>query len=334
MVTELVVAPYGMTRRALLGLWTVVIATIAAGPLLAQATLKDGSVAARVENMRPGDYLWAPEAAPEGPVIVVVSLAKQRAYVYRNGVLIGISTASTGTAGHETPTGVFTILQKKVDHKSNLYNDAPMPFMQRLTWSGIAMHAGNLPGYPASHGCIRLPLAFAERLYAVTQIGLTVIITESPDVPRFAPTPQILQDRSRSSFDAAFAPTWQPEKSPTGPVSIIVSASDQRAVVLRNGIEIGAAPVSIRGAVSGLQAFILGSIDHRGAHWMFLPMLGNTRTGEVSNEDRDRLGLPEDFRRKLRTVLKPGSTLIVTPDTLESGSTGAPLTVLTGEDPE
>src|SRR3546814_12301464 len=82
-----------------------------------------------------------------------------------NGVLIGISTISSGTAGHETPTGIFTILQKKVDHKSNLYDDAPMPYMQRLTWSGIAMHAGNLPGYPASHGCIRLPLDFAERLY-------------------------------------------------------------------------------------------------------------------------------------------------------------------------
>ena len=324
----------GLTRRALLRGSALVITMIAGGPLLAQATLNEGSVAAKVETMRPGDYLWAPEAAPEGPVIVVVSLAKQRAYVYRNGVLIGISTASTGTAGHETPTGVFTILQKKVDHKSNLYNAPPTPFIQRLTWSGIAMHAGNLPGYPASHGCIRLPLAFAERLYAVTQIGLTVIITESPDVPRFAPTPQILQDRSQSSFDAAFAPTWQPDRAPTGPVSIIVSVADQRAVVLRNGIEIGTAPVSIRGTVSALQAFTLGSIDQRGTHWMFLPMLGNTRTGEVSQEDRDRLGLPEDFRRKLLTVLKPGSTLIVTPDTLQSGSTGAPLTVLTGEDPD
>src|SRR3546814_1652015 len=100
-----------------------------------------------------------------------------------NGVLIGISTISSGTAGHETPTGIFTILQKKVDHKSNLYDDAPMPYMQRLTWSGIAMHAGNLPGYPASHGYIRLPLAFAEHLYGVTQLGLTVIITQSADIP-------------------------------------------------------------------------------------------------------------------------------------------------------
>src|SRR3546814_2979593 len=138
------------------------------------------------QNLQPGQFLFRSEAAPECPVIIVVSLSKQRAYVYRNGVLIGISTISSGTAGHETPTGIFTILQKKVDHKSNLYDDAPMPYMQRLTWSGIAMHAGNLPGYPASHGCIRLPLAFAEHLYGVTQLGLTVIITQSADIPRFA----------------------------------------------------------------------------------------------------------------------------------------------------
>ncbi|PBN42883.1 L,D-transpeptidase [Sphingobium sp. D43FB] len=318
----------------LLAASTALVAGLGTGPLFAQAASDEGSIAATVEKLEPGQYLWAPEAAPKGPVIVVVSLAKQRAYVYRNGVLIGISTASTGTTGHETPTGIFTILQKKVDHKSNLYNDAPMPYMQRLTWSGIAMHAGNLPGYPASHGCIRLPLAFAERLYAVTQIGLTVIITESAAVPRFAPTPGILEDRPNPSFEAAFAPSWQPGKSPTGPVSIIISASDQRAVVLRNGIEIGTAPVSIRGEVSGLQAFTLGSIDERGTHWMFLPMLGNTRAGEVSLQDRERLRLPEDFRRDLLTVLKPGSTLIVTADTLQSASTGAPMTVITGEDSE
>src|SRR5690606_31208058 len=154
---------------------------------------------------------------------------------------------SSGAAGHETPTGVFAILQKKVDHKSNLYDDAPMPFMQRLTWSGIAMHAGNLPGYPASHGCIRLPRDFAERLHGVTRLGLTVIITQSSEIPRFAPAPRMLENEgSSASFESAFSTTWQQEKAPTGPVSIILSASDERAVVLRNGIEIGSAPIAIR----------------------------------------------------------------------------------------
>ncbi|MBB6193226.1 hypothetical protein FHS51_003482 [Sphingobium wenxiniae] len=325
-----------LTRRSLLATATMSAFGLAIPPAFAQARLDEGSIAATAQNLQPGQFLWAPEAAPEGPVIIVVSLSKQRAYVYRNGVLIGISTISSGTAGHETPTGIFTILQKKVDHKSNLYDDAPMPYMQRLTWSGIAMHAGNLPGYPASHGCIRLPLAFAEHLYGVTQLGLTVIITQSADIPRFAPAPDVLEGKgsSSSSFESAFSTTWQPEKAPTGPVSIILSASDERAVVLRNGIEIGSTPIAIRGRISGLQAFTLSSIDQHGTHWMYLPLLGSARAGEVSRQERERLTLPEEFRQNLLTILKPGSTLIVTADSLQSGSTGAPVTVITGEDPE
>lgn len=327
--------PLNRWRRILCAA-SAVFAVFTIGSVQAQPARDSGSIAAAVENLRPGQFLWAPDAAPEGPVIIVVSLGKQRAYVYRNGVLIGISTISSGAVGHETPTGIFTILQKKVDHKSNLYDDAPMPFMQRLTWSGIAMHAGNLPGYPASHGCIRLPRDFAERLYGVTRLGLTVIITQSSDIPRFAPAWRVLENRGAPSslFESAFSTTWQPEKALTGPVSIILSASDERAVVLRNGIEIGSAPIAIRGRITGLQAFTLASIDHDGTHWMYLPLLGNTRTGEVSRQERERLTLPEDFRQNLLTILKPGSTLIVTADSLRTGSTGTPVTVITGEDPE
>ena len=153
-----------ISRRSLLGLAAVLLADAGFSGAWAQDRLDQGSVAATVATMAPGDFLWAPQASPEGPVMVLVSLEKQRAYVYRNGVLIGISTVSTGAPGHATPTGIFTILQKQVDHKSNIYDDAPMPYMQRLTWTGIAMHAGRLPGYPASHGCIRLPRAFAQHL--------------------------------------------------------------------------------------------------------------------------------------------------------------------------
>lgn len=137
----------------------------------------------QIEHLKPGEYFWAPEISPAGPVTIIVSLATQRAYAYRNGVPIGVSTVSSGTKGHATPTGVFTILQKDIDHVSNLYSDAPMPFMQRLTWGGVALHAGNLPGYPASHGCIRLPPAFAKRLYAITKLGMTVVITNDAAVP-------------------------------------------------------------------------------------------------------------------------------------------------------
>ncbi|WP_284125444.1 L,D-transpeptidase family protein [Parerythrobacter aestuarii] len=114
-------------------------------------------------------------------VVIVISKASQQMYVFADGALWGSSPVSTGRKGKETPSGVFAILQKKVFHRSNLYNNAPMPFMQRLTWSGIAIHAGHLPGYPASHGCIRLPQAFAKDLYDLTGFTTTgVIITNDP----------------------------------------------------------------------------------------------------------------------------------------------------------
>jgi hypothetical protein len=138
---------------------------LSANPLLAQA-------------LAPGEFQWTPELAPSGPMVLVVSLPEQRLHVYRNGVRIGVSTISSGKPGNETPTGVFTILQKKRMHRSNLYNNAPMPFMQRLTWDGIALHAGRIPGQPASHGCVRLPLEFSEQLFEATEREMTVVIAD------------------------------------------------------------------------------------------------------------------------------------------------------------
>ena len=126
-----------------------------------------------------------PEAAPAGAaeafdgsgVRIVISLPQQKAYVFRDGVLFATSPVSTGRRGHETPAGTFRILEKKVRHRSNRYANAPMPYMQRLTWYGIALHAGRLPGYPASHGCIRLPTKFAKKLYGITDFSTEVTVT-------------------------------------------------------------------------------------------------------------------------------------------------------------
>ena len=131
-----------------------------------------------VDGLAPGDFIWEPERTGNGQLVVVVSLPEQRAHVYRNGIRIGVSTISSGKPGKETPTGTFEILQKKRTHFSNLYNNAPMPFMQRLTWDGIALHAGKIPGYPASSGCVRLPLAFAEQLFEETERGMLVVIAD------------------------------------------------------------------------------------------------------------------------------------------------------------
>ena len=101
--------------------------------------------------------------------------------------MVGVSTVSTGKGGKDTPLGTFTILQKEEVHHSNLYNSAPMPFMQRLTWDGVAIHAGHNPGFPASHGCVRVPRAFAEKLFSVTALGTPVLVTEASSTEGFVP---------------------------------------------------------------------------------------------------------------------------------------------------
>ena len=115
-----------------------------------------------------------------GPLLAVVALDAQRITVYdNNGRMLQQSPVSTGTTGYETPAGIFSVVQKKADHNSNLYEDGNMPFMQRITWTGIALHAGVLPGRPASHGCVRMPMDFAQRLFDLTDVGMRVIIVRN-----------------------------------------------------------------------------------------------------------------------------------------------------------
>jgi L,D-transpeptidase catalytic domain len=130
-------------------------------------------------TLKPGEFSWNPERSPDGPLVVLVSIPKQWVVVYRGGMQIGAATCSTGRPGHRTPAGVFVILEKDKTHHSATYDNASMPYMERLTWNGVALHAGNLPGYPASHGCVRLPLEFAKLLFTVTTLGTPVIIADN-----------------------------------------------------------------------------------------------------------------------------------------------------------
>ena len=154
------------------------LACVAASTVAYPVAHQQLSVIEKAARLSPGQFVWEPKAASTGPVFLVIDLTRQRVLLYRGGVLIAASTISTGSEGRETPTGVFTILQKEVVHRSRTYDDAPMPYMQRLTAKGIALHAGNLPGYAASHGCIRLPREFAKLLYGVTELGTPVMITD------------------------------------------------------------------------------------------------------------------------------------------------------------
>jgi lipoprotein-anchoring transpeptidase ErfK/SrfK len=171
-------SPMQTTRYATFRLYATLL--LASGPVGAQAPAAntvDGSYIASSVLLAPGEFDWHPELSTAGPVLIVVSIDDQLAYVYRNGVRIGTTTVSTGRPGFDTPTGVYNILERKTMHHSNLYDDAPMPFMQRLTWDGVALHAGRIPGRPASHGCVRLPLEFARKLFDVTYRGTTVVVT-------------------------------------------------------------------------------------------------------------------------------------------------------------
>ena len=157
--------------------------------LIAAGTLTmggSGAVARDPAPMTPiaGASLVAEADDPDMPLQILVSLDEQKLEVYRGTKLIETTRISSGKRGHGTPTGVFSILEKRRRHFSNLYNNAPMPYMQRLTWSGIALHEGVVPNYPASHGCIRMPRGFAQQLFSMTDRGAHVIVTRKRAEPR------------------------------------------------------------------------------------------------------------------------------------------------------
>ena len=127
------------------------------------------------KNLRPGQYLWR-DVPGDGEPRLVISLGDQLAFLYEGSALVAVSTISSGKPGKDTPTGVFPILEKQRFHRSVKYDNAPMPFMQRIDKYGVALHAGHLPGRPASHGCIRLPGEFAAKLFRVTEVGTPVLI--------------------------------------------------------------------------------------------------------------------------------------------------------------
>ena len=144
------------------------------------------------------DSKGASKDTAKGPLLVIISIADQRISLYDNGALVARSSVSTGVKNHPTPLGVFSVISKSRFHRSNIYSNAPMPYMQRITWSGIALHGGDLPGYPASHGCIRLTNDFAVRLFHLTKRGTRVIIAHDDIRPAeirnanlFVPKPKV-----------------------------------------------------------------------------------------------------------------------------------------------
>jgi hypothetical protein len=307
-----------------------------------------------ISQLKKGEFLWMADAVNSGPIVMVVSITEQRAYVYRNGILIGATTVSTGRPGHLTPTGVFTVLQKQKEHRSTIYDGAPMPYMQRLTWGGIALHAGGLPGYPESHGCVHLPSEFAKELFAISPAGMTVVIADAASEPTWVTHPGYLAPVSATGgkpIEADLltpdeADHWDPQASTSGPVSIVLSRQSRRMIVYRNGIEIGAAKI----VVTGDQPFATHALvlaegpspfpdpyvpDATKYHWLRIGVPG--RMGEAGGDPDPatiaRIKIPEEFVKEVSSVLTPGVTVIVTDQAMTPSTTGPLLQVVDADPP-
>jgi hypothetical protein len=277
-------------------------------------------------QLKPGQYWWKPQLSPSGPLMVLVSIPQQTMNVYRNGILIGRSSVSTGSKGNATPGGVFSILEKKQEHYSKKYDNAPMPNMQRLTWTGIAMHSGNLPGYPASHGCIRLPYDFSQLLFSATSKGGTVVVGDgNTPVPHLASnpglllapkdmSPEMLRPLARNDY------AWTPERSSSGPITIVVSAADRALYVYRNGNPIGRASVEIDGRGSlgdHVYSLLEGTTDRQSSlapgrparRWMSVTSKGRSVPAE---KIAARLRVNPEFGQKVYDIIQPGATVIIT----------------------
>src|SRR3954453_1384781 len=180
------------------------VVTLAA--LVALAALTAGAMAQQARPAPPPKEATAPRNAGE-PIMAIVSIKSQQVTFYDADGWILRAPVSTGTTEYETPAGVFAIVQKKKDHRSNMYDDAWMPHMQRITWNGIALHGGPLPGHAASHGCVRLPFGFAERLFEKTKLGMRVIIAPPDVAPVDVVHPVLLQPAPDAGAHAALLAT-------------------------------------------------------------------------------------------------------------------------------
>ena len=310
------------TRRAVLATGCA-LAGAALVPALAEVpTPRIRPKGIDASRLKPGEFVWSPELAPEGPVVVIVSLPDQLVHVYRNGVEIGISTCSTGKPGHATPTGVFVILQKDRNHRSSTYNDAPMPNMERLTWDGVALHAGNLPGYPASHGCVRLPLAFSRLLFETTHLGVPVIVADARSAPAEVTHPGILLPAAAEA--EAMAAVAAAARKPPHPVdattdthvvvSLVVSGADRTLDILENGELAFTSPVTVRDPDVPLGNHVFKLLD-ADADGTSLTWLAHRIAGEPAGPDAVLARIAVDDwigAVGFLSNLAPGSTLVVT----------------------
>ena len=211
-----------------------------------------------------------------------------------------------------------------------------MPYTQRLTWDGVALHAGGLPGYPESHGCVHLPLAFAQELFKITSIGVTVVVEGSAvshvntiDASLLAPVNSNGAAAVQQRLDTQPF-RWTPEQSPTGPLTIIVSKHDQAIVVLRNGVEIGRTVAQIDDDDPGSHVINLTLGPDGKLRWIYVGLPGHDDDNghELDDARLQRVRMPRQFYESLKAILAPGTTILVTQSSVGEEGTGRRLTVI------
>src|SRR5262249_39775561 len=223
----------------------------------------------------------------------------------------------------------YTILNRDKDHHAKNYDNAPMPSSERLTWDGVALHAGGLPGYPESHGCVHLPSQFAAMLFGITNVGLTVVIASDTSGPVDAAHPPLIAPVSAASGSPDLEPRlgegealrWQPEKSTAGgPITLVVSGADRRILVFRSGVEIGRARIEIGNPEKplGTEAFVLQKAEagdttaHKsspsGYRWLGVALPGSVAI-PLDLKNPERVAIPKEFVEKVFGVLEAGVQL-------------------------
>ena len=309
-------------------------AILTLAPMAALMALTADAVA-RQARPAPPTEATAPRDAGE-PIMAIVSIKSQQVTLYDADGWILRAPVSSGTKGRETPSGVFSVVQKDKDHHSNLYDDAWMPNMLRITWSGIALHGGPLPGYPASHGCVRLPKAFAEKLYDVTQSGTPVIIADAASQPSSVYDPGLLlgaeaKDELGKASKKKKKPTFSKSDAVT---SILVSSADKSIYVIQNGdiVAEGKAEIADPGKKLGSNVFILEKGDEDGFTWQATGYSSGKTAAKPSALVVERVKPPADVQTAIDERMKPGMVFITTdqPATPETRS-GKDFTVMDSE---
>jgi hypothetical protein len=310
--------PGGPSRRGVLGL-------VLGGGLLVAGS-RWGRAATPVtgdpdpSTLAPGEFCWHPDRAGQGPIVIMVSIPKQLAHVYRGGVLIGMSTCSTGKPGHSTPAGLFTVINKFKVHRSAKYGD-DMPNTLRLTRKGVALHGGDVPGYPMSHGCVHLPLAFADALFELTDLGTLVIIGGHADhllvgAPGIVPAGGAGRILAAREAARSIAPSGRDADT-----SILVSAAERRIYLLQDGTIVAQGPATIKDPQQplGTNVFLWrgGDVAGSGSIWQgdgFQPVPGGAVAGGTAS-----LARLEGSAKVMGTIVKvmhPGTVVLTTDEPL------------------